>query len=214
MGLLSKRKTKKEAKKAQAATKTATAEAKAAAQAAAVPVGEIEIPHRQQQIIATNLSVPKGGRSGGGGVRGRSFRFRRRAVKCRKYDSSRGGGAGSPSDKSHHSVVSALSKDTGFPETPKRRLFQQPDPVDLLPSMHGDEADSGDLFKMPGLRTAGEIGCAFCLRRWLYWWILTRTRDVDFCGKMRSNAHLPCGRSCHVLLLRHRLAIEKICLQH
>lgn len=153
MGLFSKRKAKKEAKKAEEAAKVAATKGKAAAQAAAVPVGEIHIKQS-----STNLAGG-GGSGGSGAVRGGGG-YKRKA----KYSNN----VNSPSGKSHVSVVSALSKDTAFPETPKRWLFK-PEPAPLLPSMHGDDEEgSGDLLRVSGRSgrgwTGGEIVLGYCHR--------------------------------------------------
>ena len=145
MGFLSKRKAKKEAKKAeenaaQAATDGAAAaqdvSAKEAAASAKVP-GEIKIEHHDGRQSGTKRK--SGGAaplsSGGKAI---SFRKRLRGNGSTKRPMIRSRPPRSPGGRSH---VSAITRDTAFPETPKRRLFSPPPTSNLLPDDNYDDID-------------------------------------------------------------------------
>ena len=142
MGFLSKRKAKKDAKKAEANAAQAAADGAAAAQAvakkeAAVKVpGEIKIQH-QRGAQSGNKQQRQHQSSGG-----KAIAIRRRILG--QSGSKRGPVQSrpprSPGGQSH---VSAITRDTAFPETPKRRLF--PPASNLLPDNdHDDYTDEED----------------------------------------------------------------------
>lgn len=143
MGFLSKRKAKKEAKKAeenaaQAATDGAAA-AQAVSAAAKVP-GEIKIQHHDGPQSGTKT------KSGGAAPlsssgKAISLRKRLRENVSAKRPMIRRRPPRSPGGQSH---VSAITRDTAFPETPKRRLFPPPPTSNLLPDDDYDCIDEDD----------------------------------------------------------------------
>ena len=119
MGFLSKRKAKKEAKKAEANAAQAAADGAAAAKAVAkkeatakVP-GEIKIEHQRGAQSGNNKPQSSGGKV-------MTFRRRMLGQSGGKPAPTRSRPPRSPGGQSH---VSAITRDTAFPETPKRRLF-------------------------------------------------------------------------------------------
>ena len=144
MGFLSKRKAKKEAKKAQAATDGAAAaqavSTKEPAAAAKVP-GEIKIQHHDGPQSGTKTK--SGGAAAPLSSSGKAISLRKRLrenvstkrpmIRCRPPRS--------PGGQSH---VSAITRDTAFPETPKRRLFLPPPTSNLLPDDDYDCIDEND----------------------------------------------------------------------
>ena len=135
MGFLSKRKAKKEAKKAEANAAQAAADGAAAAQAvakkeAAVKVpGEIKIQHQRGAQSGNNKRQRQHQSSGG-----KAMAFRRR-ISGTKRAKIQARPPRSPGGQSH---VSAITRDTAFPETPKRRLFS-PTATNLLPDNDYDD---------------------------------------------------------------------------
>jgi len=129
MGFLSNRKAKKEAKKAEANSAQAAADGAAAAQAAAKKVpGEIKVQHRGAQSSGNKQKLISSG--------SKAMVFRRRLLGNRsvKQPAIRSRPPRSPGGQSH---VSAITRDTAFPETPKRRLF--PPTANLLPDDDYDD---------------------------------------------------------------------------
>ena len=142
MGFLSKRKAKKEAKKAEANAAQAAADGAAAAQAVAkkeatakVP-GEIKIQHQRGAQSGNNKPQSSGGKA-------MTFRRRMLGQSGAKPAPIRSRPPRSPGGQSH---VSAISRDTAFPETPKRRLFS-PTASNLLPDNDYDDCtdEEGDV---------------------------------------------------------------------
>ena len=144
MGFLSKRKAKKEAKKAEENAAQAATDGAAAAQAvsakepAKVP-GEIKIQHHDGPQSGTKK------KSGGAAPLSSSgkvisLRKRLRENASTKRPMIRRRPPRSPGGQSH---VSAITRDTAFPETPKRRLFPPPT-SNLLPDDDYDCIDEDD----------------------------------------------------------------------
>ena len=143
MGFLSKRKAKKEAKKAEANAAQAAADGAAAAQAVAkkeatkVP-GEIKIQHQHRGEQSGNKKQLQHPSSGG-----KAMTFRRRVLGQSggvKRAPIRTRPPRSPGGQSH---VSAITRDTAFPETPKRRRFS-PTASNLLPENDYDDYSDGE----------------------------------------------------------------------
>lgn len=138
MGFLSKRKAKKEAKKAEANAAQAAADGTAAAQAvakkeAAVKVpGEIKIQHQRGAQSGNKQQRLNKHQSSGG----KAIAFRRRILGQggAKPAPIRSRPPRSPGGQSH---VSAITRDTAFPETPKRMLFSPSS--NLLPDNDYDD---------------------------------------------------------------------------
>ena len=140
MGFLSKRKAKKEAKKAEenAAQAAQAVSAKEPAAAAKVP-GEIKIQHHDGPQSGTKKkSCGAAPLSSSGKVI--SLRKRLRENVSTKRPTIRRRPPRSPGGQSH---VSAITRDTAFPETPKRRLFPPPT-SNLLPDDDYDCIDEDD----------------------------------------------------------------------
>ena len=140
MGFLSKRKAKKEAKKAatDGAAAAQAVSAKEPAAAAKVP-GEIKIQHHDGPQSGTKKkSCGAAPLSSSGKVI--SLRKRLRENVSTKRPMIRRRPPLSPGGQSH---VSAITRDTAFPETPKRRLFPPPT-SNLLPDDDYDCIDEDD----------------------------------------------------------------------
>ena len=147
MGFLSKRKAKKEAKKAEESAVQAATDGAAAAQAvsakelsaAAKVPGEIKIQHHDGPQSGTKKkSCGAAPLSSSGKVI--SLRKRLRENVSTKRPMIRRRPPLSPGGQSH---VSAITRDTAFPETPKRRLFPPPT-SNLLPDDDYDCIDEDD----------------------------------------------------------------------
>ena len=139
MGFLSKRK----AKKAQAATDGAAAaqavSTKEPAAAAKVP-GEIKFQRHDGPPSGTKK---KSGGAAPLGSSGKAISLRKRLREnvSAKRPMIRRRPPRSPGGQSH---VSAITRDTAFPETPKRRLFLPPPTSNLLPDDDYDCIDEND----------------------------------------------------------------------
>ena len=153
MGFLSKRKAKKEAKQAeanaaQAADGAAAAEAVANKEASAKVPGEIKIRGAQ----SGNNKRQRQHQSSGG----KAMAFRRRILgqSGTKRAKIQARPPRSPGGQSH---VSAITRDTAFPETPKRRLFS-PTATNLLPDNDYDDYTNDEDDVGGGVVIAGRWG--------------------------------------------------------
>ena len=154
MGFLSKRKAKKEAKQAeanaaQAADGAAAAEAVANKEASAKVPGEIKI---QRGAQSGNNKRQRQHQSSGG----KAMAFRRRILgqSGTKRAKIQARPPRSPGGQSH---VSAITRDTAFPETPKRRLFS-PTASNLLPDNDYDDYTDDEDDVGGGVVIAGRWG--------------------------------------------------------